>query len=176
MLASVLVSGQVQYPNNNQNFRQFWPSQNRNVQNRQTTNHSGQFSPTEYWKQQKAFFTEKAGLTEDENNDGAERIVRFAMGLMEDVAELNKNSAVPIRIRIGINSGELVAGVIGKTKFIYDIWGDNVNIASRMESTGRAGRIHVSESTYEQVKDIFTFKEKVEAEVKGKGIMTGFYL
>ncbi len=117
-----------------------------------------------------------AGLTEDENNDGAERIVRFAMGLMEDVAELNKNSAVPIRIRIGINSGELVAGVIGKTKFIYDIWGDNVNIASRMESTGRAGRIHVSESTYEQVKDIFTFKEKVEAEVKGKGIMTGFYL
>ena len=67
MLASVLVSGQVQYPNNNQNFRQFWPSQNRNVQNRQTTNHSGQFSPTEYWKQQKAFFTEKAGLTEDES-------------------------------------------------------------------------------------------------------------
>jgi class 3 adenylate cyclase len=116
-----------------------------------------------------------AGLTEDENNDGALKMVRFAKGLMEDIEEFNKTSSVKIQIRIGINSGELVAGVIGKTKFIYDIWGDNVNIASRMESTGSAGRIHVSESTYEQVKDILTFKEKVETEVKGKGIMTGYY-
>lgn len=67
MLASVLASGQVQQPNNNnQNVRQFWPYQNRNIQNRLVPNRSGQFSPTEYWKQQKAFFTEKAGLTEDE--------------------------------------------------------------------------------------------------------------
>ena len=67
MLASVLASGQVQQPNNNnQSGRQFWPSQSRNMQNRQVPNRSGQFSPTEYWKQQKAFFTEKAGLTEDE--------------------------------------------------------------------------------------------------------------
>ena len=116
------------------------------------------------------------GLTEDADNDGAERMVRFAMGLMDDIKEFNKTSAVKIQIRIGINSGELVAGVIGKTKFIYDIWGDNVNIASRMESTGKAGRIHVSEATYEQVKDKFTFREKVETEVKGKGIMVGYYM
>lgn len=86
MLASVLVSGQVQYHNNNQNFRQFWPSQNRNVQNRQTTNHSGQFSPTEYWKQQKAFFTEKAGLTEDES----EKFFPLYNELQQKKRELNR--------------------------------------------------------------------------------------
>ena len=86
MLASVLVSGQVQYPNNNQNFRQFWPSQNRNVQNRQPTNHSGQFSPTEYWKQQKAFFTEKAGLTEDES----EKFFPLYNELQQKKRELNR--------------------------------------------------------------------------------------
>ena len=117
-----------------------------------------------------------AGLTEDDNNDGAARMVRFAEGLIEDVEEFNKTSPVKLRIRIGINSGELVAGVIGKTKFIYDIWGDNVNIASRMESTGSAGRIHVSESTYNQVKDSYPNAEKVEVEIKGKGKMNGYYL
>ncbi len=117
-----------------------------------------------------------AGLTEDENNDGALKMVRFAKGLMEDIEEFNKTSSVKIQIRIGINSGELVAGVIGKTKFIYDIWGDNVNIASRMESTGSSNRIHVSESTYNQVKDYYAYAEKVEVEVKGKGRMNGYYL
>lgn len=116
------------------------------------------------------------GLTEEADNDGAERMVRFALGLLEDMVEFNRISDVKLQIRIGINSGELVAGVIGKTKFIYDVWGDNVNIASRMESTGKPGRIHVSEATYEQVKELFDFKERVETEVKGKGLMAGYYL
>ncbi|MCR5846877.1 MAG: adenylate/guanylate cyclase domain-containing protein [Lachnospiraceae bacterium] len=116
------------------------------------------------------------GLSDDPNNDGAEKMVRFAMGLLEDLDEFNKTSPVKLQIRIGINSGELVAGVIGKTKFIYDIWGDNVNIASRMESTGKAGKIHVSEATYNQVKDKFSFSEKVVTEIKGKGLMTCYYL
>jgi class 3 adenylate cyclase len=117
-----------------------------------------------------------AGLTEEEKNDGALKMVRFAKGLLEDIEEFNKTSPVKIQIRIGINSGELVAGVIGKTKFIYDIWGDNVNIASRMESTGSANRIHVSESTYNQIKEYYSYAEKVEVEVKGKGRMCGYYL
>ena len=116
------------------------------------------------------------GLIDDPNNDGAEKMVRFAMGLLEDMDEFNKTSPVKLQIRIGINSGELFAGVIGKTKFIYDIWGDNVNIASRMESTGKAGKIHVSEATYNQVKDKFSFSEKVVTEIKGKGLMTCYYL
>ncbi len=116
------------------------------------------------------------GLTDDADNNGAERMVRFAQGLLEDMEEFNRTSSVKLQIRIGINSGELVAGVIGKTKFIYDIWGDNVNIASRMESTGKPGRIHVSEATYNQVKDKFEFKERVETEVKGKGLMVGYFM
>ena len=106
--------------------------------------------------------------------DGEEIAIEIILSF--NVEEFNKTSPVKIQIRIGINSGELVAGVIGKTKFIYDIWGDNVNIASRMESTGSANRIHVSESTYNQIKEYYSYAEKVEVEVKGKGRMWGYYL
>lgn len=116
------------------------------------------------------------GLTENEDNDGAERMIRFAQGLLEDIAEFNKTSPIEFKIRIGINSGELVAGVIGKIKFIYDVWGDTVNVASRMESTGTGMRIHVSETTYEQTKDIFAYTDKVKLDVKGKGEMMTYYL
>ena len=68
------------------------------------------------------------------------------------------------------------AGVIGKTKFIYDIWGDTVNVASRMESTGEPMRIHVSESTHAQTADAFDWGDGVEVEVKGKGLMKTYYL
>ena len=116
------------------------------------------------------------GLDDNPNNDGAEKMIKFAKGLLEDLEEFNKISDVKLQIRIGINSGELVAGVIGKTKFIYDIWGDNVNIASRMESSGKPGKIHVSESTYNQIKDKYDYTEKVVTEIKGKGMMTGYFL
>ena len=75
-----------------------------------------------------------------------------------------------------LGAGELVAGVIGKTKFIYDIWGDTVNVASRMESTGTPMKIHVSDITYEQTKDVFEYKEKVSLDIKGKGNMLTYYL
>ena len=116
------------------------------------------------------------GLTENADNDGAERMIRFARGLLEDIEEFNKTSPVKIQIRIGINSGELVAGVIGKIKFIYDIWGDTVNVASRMESSGSAMKIHVSEATYEQTKDIFFYTDKVKMDIKGKGSMMTYFL
>lgn len=116
-----------------------------------------------------------AGFTDDENNDGAEKMVRYAKGIIEDVITFNKTSQVQIQIRLGINSGNLVAGVIGKSKFIYDIWGDTVNVASRMESTGEAMKIHVTEKTYALTKDKFEYSEGVEVEVKGKGQMKTYF-
>ena len=116
------------------------------------------------------------GLSEKADSDDAVRMIRFAKGLLDDVESYNKGSPVKIQIRLGINTGELVAGVIGKSKFIYDIWGDTVNVASRMESTGEAMRIHVSESTWQQTKSTFDYKDIAEIEVKGKGVMKTYFL
>ena len=116
------------------------------------------------------------GLDESAQNGGVEKMVRFAQGLLRDVEEFNKTAEKPLQIRVGINSGELVAGVIGKTKFIYDIWGDTVNVASRMESSGQPMKIHVSQSVWERTKDSFEYGELVETEVKGKGLMKTYYL
>ena len=117
-----------------------------------------------------------AGLTQENENDGAERMVKFAQGLLDDVRAFNETSSIKIQIRLGINSGALVAGVIGKTKFIYDIWGDTVNVASRMESTGLPMKIHVTEATRSQTRDLFSYSENTEIDVKGKGMMKTFFL
>ena len=116
------------------------------------------------------------GLCDEAVNDSAMKMVRFAQGLLEDVHSFNATSPVKVQIRVGINTGNLVAGVIGKSKFIYDIWGDTVNVASRMESTGEPMRIHVSESTYAQTSDSFSYGESVEVAVKGKGEMQTYFL
>ena len=116
------------------------------------------------------------GLTEEANNGGAVKMVKFAQGLIHDVVEFNENSPVQVQIRLGINTGNLVAGVIGKSKFIYDIWGDTVNVASRMESTGDPMRVHVSTATYEQTKTAFYYGDGTDIEVKGKGLMKTYFL
>ena len=117
-----------------------------------------------------------AGLTPEKENDGAGQMIRFAQGLLEDVRAFNETSPVKLEIRLGINSGSLVAGVIGKTKFIYDIWGDTVNVASRMESTGVSMKIHVTENTKAQTSDLFQYSENTEIDVKGKGLMKTYFL
>ena len=116
------------------------------------------------------------GLTEEADTKGAAKMVLFARGLISDVEAFNAHYHTKIQIRVGINTGELVAGVIGKSKFIYDIWGDTVNVASRMESTGEPMKIHVSEATHAQAKNTFDWGSVVEVEVKGKGSMQTYYL
>lgn len=116
------------------------------------------------------------GLTQESENDGAARMISFARGLLEDVRSFNETSNIKLQIRLGINSGSLVAGVIGKTKFIYDIWGDTVNVASRMESTGLPMRIHVTETTMAQTASLFQYSENTEIDVKGKGMMKTYFL
>jgi len=111
--------------------------------------------------------------------DHAEAIIEMALDMQQAINIFNVETGSDCNIRIGINTGPVVAGVIGIKKFIYDLWGDTVNIASRMESHGIPGNIQISQSTYEQVKDIFQdrFKDKYTLEsrglieVKGKGEM-----
>ncbi len=96
--------------------------------------------------------------------------------MLQDIEDFNASSDVKLFMRIGINSGSLIAGVIGKTKFIYDIWGDTVNVASRMESSGETSKIHVSELTMMLTKDAIEYSDPVEMEIKGKGVMKTYFL
>ena len=113
-------------------------------------------------------------------NEPAEKnaiaIVNFARGMLQDIEDFNATSSVKLFMRIGINSGNLIAGVIGKTKFVYDIWGDTVNVASRMESSGEPSKIHVSEQTMALTKNAISYSEPVEMEIKGKGVMKTYFL
>lgn len=117
------------------------------------------------------------GLEEDADAEScAERMIRFAFGMFRDLEEFNIGKPLKLQMRIGINTGPLVAGVIGKSKFIYDIWGDTVNVASRMESSGRAERIHVTEETRNLAGKRFAFEGPEEIEVKGKGLMKTYFV
>ena len=81
-----------------------------------------------------------------------------------------------LQVRIGMSSGEVVAGVVGKRKFHYDVWGEAVNVAARMESLGEPGRIQVSGATWERIRDEVPCVERGQLEVKGKGTMRPWFL
>jgi class 3 adenylate cyclase len=80
------------------------------------------------------------------------------------------------RLRIGIHTGPVVAGVVGKQRFAYDIWGDAVNIASRMESSGEPGRINISQATHELVKDTYPCEHRGKLEVKSIGAVAMYFV
>ena len=115
------------------------------------------------------------GLPEP-REDHAGAVMAMAIEMQEEIARYSRHSGEPLRLRIGINTGPVVAGVIGTKKFIYDLWGDAVNLASRMESHGVAGGIQVTEATYERLRSRYTFTRRRLENVKGKGEMNAYLL
>ena len=111
-----------------------------------------------------------------ERADHAQALARFALDMLRVTASLHDQHGEAVPIRIGISSGPLVAGVVGRRKFFYDVWGDVVNLASRMESTGVAGRIQVSRETFELLKEDFVLEPRGDGEVKGKGVLSTWFL
>jgi adenylate cyclase len=108
--------------------------------------------------------------------DHAEALATLALEMRDALAGLVDPKGRPVPVRIGIASGPVVAGVVGTRKFFYDVWGDAVNIAARMEQTGEAGKIQVAPETWQRLKDRFTLEERGTIDVRGKGPMRTWFL
>jgi adenylate cyclase len=108
--------------------------------------------------------------------DHAEALADLALDLHKATAGLVDGRGRDVPLRMGIAAGPVVAGVIGTEKFFYDVWGDAVNTASRMESTGEPGRIQVAPEMYERLKDRFEFDARGVVEIRGKGLMRTWFL
>ena len=120
-----------------------------------------------------------AGGLNSESPDHHLKIIQAAFEISDFIKKSkasNLGEMAHFDIRIGINTGPVVAGVVGKKKFAYDIWGDSVNVASRMESNSQAGRINVSENTYKLIKNEFHCEYRGEIEVKNKGLMKMYFV
>ena len=117
-----------------------------------------------------------AGGLPEESPDHALSVADMALGMIDAVHETGRRFDVPLEVRIGIHSGEVVAGLIGQHRSIYDVWGDTVNIASRLESSGLPNRIQISESTYQHLRDSFQCELRGPVELKGKGTMLTYFL
>ncbi|MEA3445443.1 MAG: adenylate/guanylate cyclase domain-containing protein [Bacteroidota bacterium] len=112
-----------------------------------------------------------------EKNPGhVNNILHASLEISEWLAQRNKNNSLNWQIRIGVHSGNLIGGIVGIKKYIYDVFGDTINTASRMESNSEAGCINVSEQTRKQAQNHFTFIERPKIEVKGKGKMKMYFL
>lgn len=106
----------------------------------------------------------------------AELMADFALDFLECLGQFNLENNLELKMRIGINSGPVVAGVIGKWKFLYDLWGDCVNTAARMEGHGVPGEIQITECTRNLISDVFDIQERGFVEIKGKGLMKTYLL
>jgi class 3 adenylate cyclase len=117
-----------------------------------------------------------AGGVPDQRADHYPKIANLALDMVESLESIERPEGGQFNIRVGINSGEVVAGVIGTKKFIYDLWGDAVNIASRMESHGEVGKIHITEEFYKHIKEDFITEYRGVVDIKGKGAMQTWWL
>jgi adenylate cyclase len=108
--------------------------------------------------------------------DHAVRAAHMALDMLDALAVFNERNGYTLQVRVGINTGAVVAGVIGKRKFIYDLWGDAVNIASRMESHGVAGRVQVTEATRRRLGEPFLFEERGVIDIKGMSKLQTWFL
>jgi adenylate cyclase len=108
--------------------------------------------------------------------DHVEALAALALDMAEAAGLLKDSRGDALPLRIGLASGPVVAGVVGSRRFFYDVWGDAVNVASRMETTDSIGRIQVPEKVYRRLKDDFVLQERGLVEVKGKGVMRTWYL
>src|SRR5882724_2152531 len=108
--------------------------------------------------------------------DHAEAIADLALAMQRETARFTDGAGRALRMRIGLNSGPVVAGVIGTKKFAYDLWGDTVNLASRMEAHAPANGILVTAATYERLRGAYTFKPGRVIRVKGKGEVLTYLL
>ena len=108
--------------------------------------------------------------------DHAEAIAEMALDMLNQVKKISEKQGKPLQVRIGINTGAVEAGVIGTKKFAYDLWGDTVNTAHRMESHGIPGEIQVTQATYNCLANKYKFQERGMIEIKGKGSMRTYLL
>ena len=109
-------------------------------------------------------------------DDHAIAVAEMALDMQRVIGRVDSLGGIRLNLRIGVSSGPVVAGIIGSKKFIYDLWGDTVNIASRMESQGELGCIQVSASTYDLLQSTHILRERGRIEVKGKGEMNTYFL
>ena len=116
------------------------------------------------------------GFDAEDHATHAQDVAEMGLAIIGEVSRLGRERNLPLRIRVGMHVGPAVAGVIGLKKFIYDVWGDTVNTASRMESTGVPGRLQVTPETRERLKDDFEFERRGPVEVKGKGVIDTWFL
>lgn len=110
------------------------------------------------------------------SDNHAEAIAEMALDMKQVIHQFCRDTGEPFQVRVGINTGPVVAGVIGTKKFIYDLWGDTVNIASRMESHGMAGHIQITASTYEKLKDKYKLEARGLIPIKGRGEIMTYWL
>jgi class 3 adenylate cyclase len=117
-----------------------------------------------------------AGGLPEPRPDHAQAVAEMALAMREEVARRSDPSGRPLAVRIGIDTGPVEAGVIGTSKFSYDLWGDTVNTASRMESHGIAGCIQVTDRTYRRLRDGYRFQRRGPVQVRGMGEMATYLL